>query len=107
MIKGSKFVICHQSSGYWQAIYEKKYIIFLTDNNLKKYNQNLRIKYNANLLGSKTIDTNDDIRFINFQINKKRYDQVLSKYFLSKKKLNMIRLFLILLISIIRNNKLI
>ena len=87
LIKGSKFVICHQSSGYWQAIYEKKYIIFLTDNNLKKYNQNLRIKYNANLLGSKTIDTNDDIRFINFQINKKRYDQVLSKYFLSKKKI--------------------
>ena len=38
------------SSGYWQAIYDFKKILFLTDINLEHYNQNSTIRDNANLL---------------------------------------------------------
>ena len=88
LIKKSKFVICHHSSGYWQAIYEKKKIIFLTDHNLNKFNQNIKVKNNADLLGLKTIDTKDNIDLFNFKLDKKKYEKILQDYFISINNIN-------------------
>lgn len=88
LIKNSDLVICHQSSGYWQAIYDKKKLIFLTDVNLEKYNQNYQILNNANFLNSSIYETNSKLNNIDLRIDESKYDCVLKKYFLSPDELN-------------------
>ena len=81
LIQNSEFVICHHSSGYWQAIYDFKKILFLTDINLEHYNQNSTIRDNANLLNLNSIDTSDDITFLDKTINIEIYKNILKDYF--------------------------
>lgn len=87
LIMNSKLILCHSSSGFWQGIYNKKKIVFLTDINLQLYNQNYVIKNNAKFLDTITLDLLNKNYQINMKINHDRYDDILSKYFLSKNNL--------------------
>lgn len=88
LIQNSELVICHHSSGYWQAIYDFKKILFLTDINLEYYNQNSTIRDNANLFNLNSIDTNDDVTFLDKTINIEVYKNILNDYFVVKNDIN-------------------